>query len=76
MATFKQVHFIETLMREREMDDLYDSLEAQSVRCGQGENLSVGQASAFINQLLSVPKKAPKVVSHEEFLKIKAGRGC
>ena len=54
-ATSKQIHFIESLLKLKEIDDLYTSVEAQSIRCGQGDELSIGQASRFIETLLSCP---------------------
>lgn len=57
MATYKQISFIESLMRNREIGDLADSLEAQTVRAGMGENLSTRQASEFIEALQNCPAK-------------------
>lgn len=56
MATEKQIRFIERLMREREIGDLYDDVVAQTIRRGQEDNLSVRQASEFIDLLLECPK--------------------
>lgn len=72
MATTKQVTFIQNLMAKREIGDLYDSVEAQSVRRGFGEELSTRQASNFINMLLECPEvKATRnigdTVNHPKF---------
>jgi hypothetical protein len=62
MATYKQVAFIERLMNERDITELYDSVEAQTVRAGMGEELSTGQASRFIDALMNCPQK-PKATA-------------
>ena len=56
--TEKQEMFIRNLMRDRETGNLYNSLEAQTIRAGLGHNLSTRQASEFIEALLECPKKS------------------
>jgi hypothetical protein len=63
MATFKQVRFIERLMSDRESSELYDSLEAKTIRCGLGDELGTRQASRFIEMLLDCPQKTPQEVA-------------
>ena len=70
MATYKQISFIEKLMSEKNIDSsTYNSVEAQTIRIGRGEELSNNQASNFIELLLSLDNKERKIVelSHEEF---------
>lgn len=57
-ATFKQIRFIESLLRDREVGSYYDSVEAQSIRCGKGDELSIRQASQFIDALLECPRNS------------------
>lgn len=70
MATTKQISFIERLLSERECGDLNNTLEAQTIRSGLGENLSTRQASQFIDLLLAAPDKAQmkKWADRDEYL--------
>lgn len=56
--TEKQEMFIRTLMRDREVGDLYNSVEAQTVRAGMADRIPARQASEFIEALLECPKKS------------------
>lgn len=69
MATVKQVRFIESLMRSREIGDYAETVEAQTVRCGRGEELSTNHASRFIDSLLKCDEKTSAVVSNCGFVK-------
>lgn len=55
--TDKQEKFIEKLMAERETGDLYNSVEAQTVRAGMAGRVPTEQASRFIEALLECPMK-------------------
>jgi len=55
--TEKQEKFIERLMAEREIRDLYDAVEAQAVRAGMAGRVPTEQASRFIEALLECPMK-------------------
>ena len=55
--TEKQERFIQKLMAEREVGDLYNSVEAQTVRAGMADRVPSRQASEFIGALLGCPMK-------------------
>jgi len=55
--TEKQEMFIRNLMAQREMGDLYNSVEAQTVRAGMADRIPARQASEFIEALLECPMK-------------------
>ncbi len=76
MATEAQVGYIERLMRERDIGNLYQSVEAQTIRSGLGSELRTGQASRFITELRSLPMativitpkfKVGAAVQHKKF---------
>ena len=58
--TEKQERFIQKLMAERETGDLYNSVEAQTVRAGMANRIPCQQASEFIGALLDCPMKVRK----------------
>ncbi len=58
-ATGKQIRFIETLLATKD-HDLYETLEYQTVESGMGGELTVQQASEFIDELLQCGDKAIK----------------
>ncbi len=55
--TEKQEMFIRKLMAEREAGDLYNSVEAQTIRAGMADRIPSRQASEFIESLLDCPMK-------------------
>lgn len=58
MASVKQIIFIQHLLAKPHDPSLDDTVEARSIRCGMGDELSVAQASRFIDALLSYPKRS------------------
>jgi len=58
MATEKQVWFVEKLMAERDIQTVYDTVEAKMVLVGMGYEIPNRQMSRFIDELIALPKKA------------------
>lgn len=56
-ATERQISYIEDLLIMREVGNLDDSLEAETVRAGMGREMTIQQASEFIDMLLQCPER-------------------
>lgn len=56
-ATERQISYIEDLMITREIGSLYDDPCAQAVRVGMGDEMTIKQASEFIEMLLQCPER-------------------